>query len=157
MPFLYLTILFTVLKDVCYIINFKLKDAVNENIDLDINVSIPPALNIEVADVVTILGNLLDNALDAVAKTEPKRIKLIIESDKGNIFITSENTFDGVVEYAKETSEDKKRIVTRKGGNSHGYGLENIRKSVEKYNGHIDISHDKNIFSVGILLYVDEA
>ncbi|MCL2204875.1 MAG: hypothetical protein FWB88_13175, partial [Defluviitaleaceae bacterium] len=47
------------------IINFKLNNAKDENIKLDIRLLIPPALNIEVADIVTIIGNLLDNALDA--------------------------------------------------------------------------------------------
>ena len=140
------------------IINFKLKNAVNDNIKLDVNVSIPPALNIEVVDVVTILGNLLDNAFDAVANVEDKRIKLTIESEKGNLFITVENTFDGVIKHAKSKDKDgaEKVIATRKDGSEHGYGLKNIRKSVEKYNGHMDITHEENIFTVGILLYVDD-
>ena len=121
------------------IINFKLKNAKVDNIKLDIKIFIPPALNMEVADVVTMLGNLLDNALNAVAKVEDKMIKLDIAFDKGGLFINVGNTFDGAV---KDESE-------------HGYGLKNIRKSVAQYNGHMDISHEGNVFSVGILLYVD--
>ena len=132
------------------IINFKLKNILEDGIKLDVKIFVPPTLNIEMADVVTILGNLLDNALDAVAKVEDKRIRLTVESDKGNLFIKIENTFDGVVEYAK----DGQAIVTRKDGDKHGYGLKNIRKSVEKYNGHMDIGHDGDVFRVGILLYV---
>ena len=139
------------------IINFKLKNAINDSVKLDINVSISPALSIEVVDIVTILGNLLDNAFGAVANVEDKRIKLTIESEKGNLFITVENTFDGTIKYAKGKDKDgaEKVIATRKDGSEHGYGLKNIRKSVEKYNGHMDITHDSNMFSVGILLYVD--
>ena len=138
------------------IINFKLKNIAEENIKLDINVFAPPNLNIEVADVVTILGNLLDNALDAVAKVEDKIIKLSIESSKGNLFIKVDNTFDGEVKYADGKAGAEKTITTRKDGDNHGHGLKNIRKSVEKYNGHVDISHDDNVFSVGILLYVED-
>ena len=50
------------------IINFKLNQAKNDNVKLDINLLIPPTPNMEVSDIVTILGNLFDNALDAVAK-----------------------------------------------------------------------------------------
>ena len=57
---------------------------------------------------------------------------------------------------AGETVETMKNIVSRKNGKEHGYGLKNIHKSVEKYNGHMDISYEGNIFSVGILLYVDD-
>ena len=44
-------------------------------------------------------------------------------------------------------------IISRKEGNNHGYGLKNIINAVDKYDGHIDISHDGSIFSVGVLLY----
>ena len=138
------------------IINFKLKDVISENINLTAKVFVPPALNIEVSDVVIILGNLLDNAFKAVARVEDKMINLIVESNKGNLFIKVDNTFDGKVTYAEGISGARKSITTQKDGDSHGYGLKNIQKSVEKYNGHIDITHEDNIFSVGILLYVDD-
>jgi len=138
------------------IINFKLKDILNDNINLEIKIFVPPELNIEVADVVIILGNLLDNAFDAVAKVENKKISLTVEANKGNLFIKMDNTFDGIVKYAENKGGAEKFIATRKEGDNHGYGLKNIRKSVEKYNGHIDIAHEGNIFSVGILLYVDD-
>jgi len=139
------------------IINYKLNDAKQENIKLDVRLLIPPTLNIEVEDVVTILGNLLDNALEAATKTEDKAIKLDIEYSKESLFIQVENTFDGVVKYAQCKSGAEEVITTRKNGDNHGYGLKSIRKSVEKYSGHLDISHDDNVFSVGVLLYVNAA
>jgi len=136
------------------IINFKLKTAKEENIKLDLSLFIPPVINIEIADIVTILGNLLDNALDAVAKVEDKMIKLDIEFSKSNLHIKIENSFDGIIKYTEGKDENEKRITTLKVENEHGYGLENIRKSVEKYNGHMGISYEGKMFSVGILLYV---
>ncbi|MCL2248387.1 MAG: GHKL domain-containing protein [Oscillospiraceae bacterium] len=139
------------------IINFKLKDVLSSSINLQVNILVPPELSIEVSDVVTILGNLLDNAFDAVAKVEDKMIKLDVESSKGSLYIKIDNTFDGEVKYADgaDNAEGLDRvIVSRKPANGHGYGLSNIRKSAEKYDGHIDVSHEGNIFSVGILLYV---
>ena len=138
------------------IINFKLRTAAENNINVDTDVLVPPNLNIEVADIVTILGNLLDNALDAVATVEDKIIKLNIEASKGNLFIEVGNTFDGEVKYAKGKDGTAEAITTRKSGDNHGYGLKNIRKAAEKYNGRVDISHEDNIFSVAVLLYVDE-
>jgi len=138
------------------IINFKLKTAKEENIKLDLSLFIPPVLNIEIADIVTILGNLLDNALDAVAKVEDKMIKLDIEFSKSNLYIKIENSFDGIIKYIEGKDKNEKRITTLKVEGEHGYGLENIRKSVEKYNGHIDISYEDKMFSVGILLYVED-
>jgi len=133
------------------IINFKLKNAKEEHIKTDLSLLIPANLNIEIADIVTILGNLLDNSLDAVAKVEDKLIRLDIAFSKSTLYIKIDNTFDGKVKYA-----DGESITTRKSGDEHGYGLENIRKSVEKYNGHLDISHEGNVFSVGALLCLDD-
>ena len=137
------------------IINFKLKDVVSNHIDFQMKIFVPPELSIEVSDIVTILGNLLDNAFEAVKKVENKMIKLDIESSKGSLFIKIDNTFDGEVNYADGMNGTEPAIVSLKSDGNHGYGLSNIRKSVEKYNGHVDISHEGNIFSVGILMYVD--
>jgi len=128
------------------VINFKLKTAKEDNIKLEIKTLVPPVLNIRIIDIVTILGNLLDNALDAVAKAEEKVITVDISHDKGNLLIQVDNSFDGIV---------NENLITRKNEKEHGYGIENIRKSVKRYNGHIDIAYKNNIFSVGILLYID--
>ena len=138
------------------IINYKLRNAKSDKIKLDLRVSVPSVLNVEVVDVVTILGNLFDNALDAIAKTEEKKIKLDIEFSKGVLFMKMENAFDGTVKYAEGRAEEERAIISLKGSKDHGYGLENIKKSVEKYNGHVNIAHEENIFSVGILLFVDD-
>jgi len=138
------------------IINFKLKNALGDGIKVDVNILIPTILNIEVADVVTILGNLIDNALEATAKVDNKSIKLDISFDKGGLLINIENTFNGEVKYADVENDEKQLITTSKNENEHGYGLKNVRKSVENYNGHMDIRFENNIFNVGILLYLDD-
>jgi len=135
------------------IINFKLKDVLTNHINLQLKIFVPPALNIEVSDIVIILGNLLDNAFEAVVNVENKMIKLTVEVNKGVLFIKVENTFDGVIQYADNNNDTKKVIATRKDGDNHGYGLKNIQKSVDKYDGQMDVSHKDDIFSVAILLY----
>ncbi|MCL1917539.1 MAG: GHKL domain-containing protein [Peptococcaceae bacterium] len=135
------------------IINFKLKNAKADNIKPEIAICVPSELNIEVADIVTIIGSLLDNALDAVAKVEEKVIKLNINFNEGKLFIKMENTFDGEVKYTDDhKSGEGKCIATRKDGDRHGCGLKNIRKSVEKYKGCVDITHTDTVFSVELLL-----
>jgi len=135
------------------IINYKLKSAKEQDIKLDINLFIPKMLNIEIIDVVTILGNLLDNALDSVAKVDEKIVKLNIKFEKNGLFIKIDNSFNGEVKYKNEMTESKKQLVSLKNSNKHGYGLKNINQSVDKYNGHIEITHTDNIFTVGIALF----
>ena len=134
------------------IVNYKLKNAKQEGIKTEIRLALPPVLNVEAADLTIILGNLLDNALNAVttvAENEEKKIKLDIEFSKEALIIQLDNTFDGIVNL------DHQGIVTRKDENHHGHGLKNIKQTAEKYSGYMDISHEDKIFSVTILLCVD--
>lgn len=132
------------------IINYKLRNTKADEVSLDIQVWVPPVLPVEVVDVVTILGNLLENAMDAVKKAEQKEMKLEIKYAKGCLFIKVENTFDGHIQY------EENAIVSQKKGEGHGYGMKNIRQSVEKYNGYIKMSHSENTFSTGVFLYVEK-
>ena len=131
------------------IINYKLKNAKQEGIKLQTRLIIPTDLNVDAADIATILGNLLDNALEAVATTaqnKEKEIKLDIEFSKESLFIQVDNTFDGIVKYNEE------HIITRKDEENHGHGLKNIKQAVEKYDGYMDIAHEGGSFSVTILM-----
>ena len=140
------------------VINYKLKSASENSIKLCVKTTIPQILNIEAVDMVTILGNLLDNALEATAVVEEKRIDINISYNKSALIIKIDNTFDGIVNYTNGDSANgaKEVIATRKSCNNHGYGLKNIRKAVDKYDGHMEINHDENVFSVGVMLYVEE-
>jgi len=135
------------------IINFKLKNAKADNIALDLSVAVPSKMNVDVADIVTIFGNLLDNALEAVAKTSERIIKLDIEFGKGGLFAKVDNSFNGELKYLHGQA-GAKRFASLKGGNEHGYGLSNIRNSVEKYDGYMKTTHTENVFSTVVFLYV---
>lgn len=141
------------------IINYKLRNTAELNIKPEIKILLPSVLNIEVADVVTILGNLLDNALDAVVRTDEKIIKLDIEFTKGNLFIRVENSYNSAIMYSNENTlnedvESERNISSLKNSDEHGYGLKNISKSLEKYNGYMKIIHTDKNFSVIIFLYL---
>ena len=137
------------------IINYKLKNVKADNIKVDIEILIPPSFNIVVTDVVTILGNLLDNALEAVNASEDKWIRLTIEFDKATLFIKIENSFSGEIRFLQDKDPSVANLASLKSGEEHGYGLKNIYKTVEKYDGHIKITYTENIFSVGILLCIE--
>ena len=137
------------------IINYKLRNAKADNIHLTIRLTIPPILNIELPDIATILGNLLDNALNAVAAVTEKSIIVDIEYSRQILFIMVKNTFNGEVAYAVDGGGNgERRIISRKTGGGHG--LANIRRAIEKYNGNLNITHEGALFSVAILLYISE-
>lgn len=131
------------------IINYKLRNVKENKVDLQVSIIVPSDLKIDVSDTVAILGNLLDNAVDAVIKTESGRIYLNVRYSKGRIFIYIENTYDGRMNCKNGD------ILSTKSGRRHGYGLKNIRKTLEKYNGCMDIEYTDTVFSVDILMYVN--
>ena len=126
------------------IINFKLKSVKADGIEVELDIFAPAVIDIEATDVVIILGNLLDNALEAVSRVEEKIINVYLSYQKGNLLVRIENTFDGLV---------NENLTTLKSDDGHGYGLKNLRRSVDKYNGTVDVNHEKGLFSVEVLLY----
>ena len=97
-------------------------------------------------DVNVILGNLLDNALEN-AKSNSK-VNLDIKYNVGMLQISMSNLYDGNVKRLDG------HIVSKKGDN-HGYGLENIKRIVSKYEGSLVIDGRNERFETDIILYID--
>lgn len=135
--------------DVDSILNYKINEAKNRGIDVMLTLEIPMSLNIRSVDMVVILGNLLDNAIDATDKLKKdKKIDLELIYKKNVLFIKIRNTFNGYV--AKEGS---KLITTHKDKGNHGIGLNNIKKVLKTYDGEMEISYTGNEFCTDILVY----
>jgi len=130
------------------IINYKLRNVEEDGITTVVDVSIPQNLNIEVSDTVKIMGNILDNAINAVNIVDEKSINLKIKFNKGRLIINLENTFNGIVRY------EKNKIAPLIDDGKHGYGLKNVQSSVEKYNGIMEMTHSDTAFVIDILLYI---
>ncbi len=132
------------------IINSKLQDAVEKKIDVTASVMLPETMEVNTDDMVVILGNLLDNAIEACERAEfPKYINLFMNYEKGCLILNVRNSFDKVIN--KEYGE----FVTRKKDKSlHGLGIKNVKNTVGKYNGMIEFASDEKEFSVNIILYL---
>ena len=134
-----------VIDSILYNKNEKIKD-INGKLELDVNV--PIELNMEPVDMMIILGNLLDNAIEAVRNTSDKNIKLEIRYDKPNMFIEISNRYKGIL-----VEENGKFITTKLDIENHGIGIESIKKIADKYNGEVEFITENNLFDVKILLY----
>ena len=133
------------------IINYKLCNAVLNEIDVDTDIIIPNELPIEIFDLSTILTNLLDNSLQALQKLKTNRkLSVKITYKKGLLIIKIKNTYNGIVEY-----ENGELITTKDNKAEHGYGMKNVNEAVEKYNGICQIEHNEQFFEVKVLLYVN--
>jgi len=133
------------------IINFKFQEAERGGIKTTLDLNIPENLEIPPIDMTIVLGNLLDNAIEAATKVEENPyINVKIKYDKGRVLLQIDNPYTGEVK-----EENGKYITAKEDKSNHGIGLTNIRKVVAKYNGTMDVDHSGNVFSVTVLMYVE--
>lgn len=117
--------------------------------DIQVNFQwIPDAPTLSEVEYCTVLGNLLENAIEAcrnLTDGASRKINLYAKETEYILFICVENTYDGV------SRSDSTLFLSRKRGySSTGVGLESVRDIVEKHDGTLDIFPEKEYFRVGI-------
>ena len=134
------TIFNTVLSNKLYIANVKF-------IKTSVRVMIPSKLNIDYSDTGILLGNLLDNAIEACEKIEPKERSLsviIIYKNHSLIIIICNSKENKPALLSKSSKPDYER---------HGFGIQSVKNVVEKYGGVIEFIDKGNQFEVSAVLY----
>ncbi len=139
-------------ETVDYLINSKAAAASAEQIQLQVEVEFPRHTNLKSADLCAILGNLLDNALEAVRKVkEPEQrvIKLTVRRINQMLVIKVENFF------AEPLSVDNGSMKTTKTeAGLHGWGLKSAQTAAEKYDGMVKTTCEGAVFrAVATLSY----
>ena len=133
------------------VLNTKYREAQEAGIVFVLKVNDLSGLGMEEEDVVTVLCNLLDNAIEACRKCEgKKRIKLKLMVEDGAVKIGVKNTFQTLVIY--ENGEIKTTKTFRK--EEHGTGIKNIIEVVEKYRGTYVINDKDKEFYFSIVIPV---
>ena len=136
--------------DVDAILNYKAMQASAFGIRIACDLRLPYTLNINTTDLAVILGNAIDNAIEACKTVEAseREINIVINYDKHNLSVTITNPFIGEIK-----TDAAGEIITTKSKGRHGIGLRSIKESVEKYDGLMDISAENNRFTLKILLF----
>lgn len=133
------------------ILNFKLQEADQKNIEAKLELNIPEQLSFSTFDMTVILGNLFDNAINASLKLEvdKRRINIGIKYDKGRLIINIKNNYKGNIIYVGDnivtSNTDKK---------NHGIGFINVKNTVEKYQGLLEVKHTEEVFCITVLLFL---
>lgn len=131
-------------------LNYKMS-AVKNNISIKVDTNIPEKLNLDDFDITVILGNLLDNAIEACYKVEMEKreIFLSLRLVKNQFFVLMENPFIGKLQW-----KQGRPLTNKKNRGEHGIGLQNVKRAVENYNGIMEMSENNQIFRVKIMLYL---
>ena len=140
------------------LLNMKYHEAVRGMPDLRMDADkllLPQGIQIHSYDIGVILGNAVDNAIEACRKLKAKEpgadaFIRISSLQKGNLLILKvENSFDGrLVLKAKEEFP----VTDKADRENHGIGLINIRSTAEKYQGTMDFKVNGRVFILSVMM-----
>ncbi len=135
-----------------YIINHKKNEAENNNIKVTVDVDVIGACHtLKQEDLSVILGNLLDNAIEASLNCEINNRRLIIKINKIHniLIITIKNN------YEKAPNLIKNHLITNKLNKQiHGLGLKSVKERIDKYDGVFQYSFEDNIFTTELMIFI---
>lgn len=130
------------------IINYKLN--LLAGTDIETEIAVPSSLNVDLNDLVIILGNILDNAVDALNESnQVPKLYLKVVYSQGRLIIKETNTYKTKICYENWEIQSSKPEKL-----NHGLGLKNIEEAVKRNGGYIEINHNENIFSIDIIVFV---
>lgn len=131
------------------VLNTKYQEMSENNIVFVFRVNDLAELGISDEDIVIILSNLLNNAIEACNKCHGIRIvKLKFMKERDRIIIAVKNTFNHIIHY--KNGEIKSTKISEAG--EHGVGIKNIVRTVEKYEGSYVIQEFEKEFLFSIII-----
>lgn len=137
-------------KGIDVIISSKIVYAGNQGIHMFCNIGLPSGLQIDEMALVTILGNLLDNAIRAEMYSKEKLIEIDISYMKENIYIKIVNH--------KQPGEIDFETSSKENQTWHGIGLRSVKQQVKKLNGDFKlIQQSDKVIAVVVIYEVKES
>lgn len=130
------------------VLHNKMEQCQRNAIQLDLNLDKFDIGNISETDMLSLLYNLLDNAIEASLRLEKDRaVSLSIGTVANRLIIRMENKTLPVV------MEDGKLLTGKKDKQRHGIGLEIVKDILKKYDGYMEYRSQGDIFEITVNLY----
>ncbi len=129
------------------VLNSKLTLAVEQNIAINCDAYLPQELFLPDMDLCTILGNVLDNAMESCIKLpEEKRfIRIYISMVKKQFYLSVQNASQEIIGF------EQKHYITTKRGN-HGLGMKRVAAVVGRWNGYLNLNQEPGVFGTEITI-----
>lgn len=115
----------------------KTAEGAERGIDLTISGSVPAGSSIPARDLVTVVGNLVDNAFDAVALADPRRVAVAFEGDAGTLVVHVGDSGPGLDADAAERVLDRGWTTKAEPGTGRGLGLALVVQVARKHDGDV--------------------
>ena len=131
------------------ILNSKLSLIKTKKIAVNAKASVPTQFRISEIDLCVIIGNLLDNAMEACLRqdeNENRFIRVYIGTLKQQLYICVTNSVGG------EVKKVGKAYLSTKDSDTHGFGLMRIDRLADKYNGYVNRQDEPGAFATEVML-----
>lgn len=118
-----------------------------QNVDFSVHIAVPAEITVQDIDLSVLIGNLLENALDAVLSVSDgvRYIRFHMACSGKMLVVTVDNNFCGAVKTAHGEYLSTKE-------NHSGQGLSSVRMIAEKYSGGVEFSHSGTVFHASVML-----
>jgi len=130
------------------ILNSKLSLATTKKITINAKATAPKTIIINDIDLCVIVGNMMDNAIEAcmmIENEENRFIRVYIGIFKEQFYISISNSTGAIIK-----KHGGRYLTTKKG--SHGFGLMRVDRVVKKYEGYVNRQNEDGIFATEIML-----
>jgi len=129
-------------------LNYYAQITEQEGIPFDVKFTMEDDMGITDMDISILIGNLLENALEATRRVEKdKRFINVASSVRGDtMFIVVDNS------YAVEPQVNEKGEYNSTKHSGKGVGIESVRNIAEKYNGSADFTASDGVFGASVMI-----
>lgn len=134
------------------VINYKIAATQEDGIQFELNLNIPTKFDINDIKLCGLLGNAIDNAIEACRRIQSgkRRIQISMVVQKKNLFIEVKNPYDGTL-----LQDTKGKLLTRKAQTiHHGFGISIMEELLRNNYGTMEIAWDKQEFCLRMILYM---
>lgn len=130
------------------IVFYYAAQAKRHQIDFEAKLSVLENLPINEHELSVLLGNLLENAMDACLEQQhsPRRIVIKGKGDVHSLIFTIDNTCENKI----EKNQKGEFLTTKPQGN--GIGINSVKNIVERYNGYFFADKKESMFCVSLML-----
>lgn len=129
------------------ILNSKLSLAERDGVAVTCKARVPDALTVDDVDLCVILGNLLDNAIEACAAlpADGRWLRVYVAARGSQLYASIQNSA------VEDPSFNQRNYISEKRGN-HGLGMKRVAAVVEKYEGFLNLANEPGVFASEVSL-----
>lgn len=139
------------------ILEYYREKAVARGIHVTLDVRIHKAYQFEMMDMTSLLGNCLENAIEAcemLPETEERYLRIFMDEKNEMLLMEIENSCEDLGVATRGSFIGTKAFPSMKEGSHHGIGLESVELIARKYDGMVDYKREKGVFVIRIALKI---